>query len=574
MDDRGATHNLPGLLGEDAWTALTRHMVTRAFQPGDTIVERGELAPDFHVIDTGAAAVIASTAHGERRELGRLGPGDCVGEMSLLTGEPASADVVAVTPVKAFGASQQLIGDLGELRLGLISALSTILASRLKHANERLLSRRAANIVTICGSADDVATLSGLPAAVADITREQIVVVVASDVLTDAVRTIVGDAKGVSVQAVPQSEPLVPVLDHITRQHQHVIVVGDESSQLETDAPESAVYHLVRLDGARVETPPHAAGGGVIAIGPAPWTVPGVRELSERTGRKVAAIVNPGNGDMQRVARVLTRRTVGVAFGAGAAKGLAHLGVLRAFQEMGVPIDAVSGASIGAAVAAGVAARTPVDELEELVNRVAARVVRPAVPVYSLLSNAGIKEEIHRAAGETRIEDLDLPLAIVAVDIFRRAEVTFTSGLVWPRIVASTAIPGVYPATAALGSFLVDGGILTPVPARQCRELGADIVIGVRLTATRTSPRERLDRQPGKPLAVEAMIRAFEIMQNRISEISHEPSDVTIEVSVEGTGGLRDFKRGAEIALVGHRAARGAADALTEAIPYLKGVRA
>ena len=169
---------------------------------------------------------------------------------------------------------------------------------------------------------------------------------------------------------------------------------------------------------------------------------------------------------------------------------------------------------------------------------------------------------------------LTSPLAIVAVDIFRRAEVTFTSGLVWPRIVASTAIPGVYPATAAMGSYLVDGGILTPVPARQCRELGADIVIGVRLTATRTSPRERLDRQPGKPLAVEAMIRAFEIMQNRISEISHEPSDVTIEVSVEGTGGLRDFKRGPEIAQVGRQATRAAAGALSEAIPYLKGVHA
>jgi NTE family protein len=241
---------------------------------------------------------------------------------------------------------------------------------------------------------------------------------------------------------------------------------------------------------------------------------------------------------------------------------------------MGVPIDAVSGASIGAAVAAGVAAGTPVDELEELVNRVAARVVRPTVPVHSLLSNAGIKEEIHRVAGETRIEDLDLPLAIVAVDIFRRSEVTFTSGLVWPRIVASTAIPGVYPASAALGSYLVDGGILTPVPARQCRELGADIVIGVRLTATRTSPRERLERQPGRPLAVEAMIRAFEIMQNRISEISHEPSDVTIEVCVEGTGGLRDFKRGPEIARVGYAATRDAGPALAEALPYVKGVTA
>jgi NTE family protein len=271
------------------------------------------------------------------------------------------------------------------------------------------------------------------------------------------------------------------------------------------------------------------------------------------------------------VARVLARRRVGVAFGAGAAKGLAHLGVLRAFAEIGLPIDVVSGASIGAAVAAGVAAGTGIDELEALVNRVAAKVVRPTVPMHSLLSNSGVRDEIRQAAGETRIEDLDIPLAIVAVDIFRRSEVTFTTGLVWPRIVASTAIPGVYPAVSAMGSYLVDGGILTPVPARQCRDLGADIVVGVRLTATRTSPRERLDRTPGRPLAVEAMIRAFEIMQNRLSEVSHEPSDVTIEIQVEGTGGLRDFKRGAEIAHAGYVSAMAAREALSEAMPYVKG---
>ena len=62
MDDRATTHYLPDLLGDDAWAALTRHMVTRTFQPGDTIVERGDLAPDFHVIESGAAAVIAATA--------------------------------------------------------------------------------------------------------------------------------------------------------------------------------------------------------------------------------------------------------------------------------------------------------------------------------------------------------------------------------------------------------------------------------------------------------------------------------------------------------------------------------
>ena len=523
--------SLPQLLGDSAWDQLRRSMKTRTFQPGESIVAQGDLAPDFHVIEQGTAAVVATTIHGEEHELGRLHAGDCIGEMSLLTGDPASAKVVAISPASTWSASQGNIADMGEMRGRLLAALSSILAERLRHANERVLSRHATNIVTICGSIADIAALAGLPAAIARATGERTVLIPADDQLADTARLIARDAPSVDVHTT-DDQSLAATLDRLTRAGSQPVVLCDESSSALALVDPSTIFHILRPGTGRIDASAHAPGGKLVLISDDPWTVPSLAALSTQAGREVVVILRKsGDADLDRIARVLTRRTVGIAFGAGAAKGFAHLGVLRAFREFGIPIDAVSGASIGAAVAAGVAAGTPIDELEQLVNRVADRIVRPTVPLHSLLSNAGVKEELQKAAGETRIEDLNLPLAIVAVDLFRRAEVTFTSGLVWPRILASTAIPGVYPPVAALGSFLVDGGILTPVPARQCRDLGADIVIGVRLTATRTSPREQLDRKPGKPLAVESMIRAFEIMQNRISEISHEPSDVTIEIT-------------------------------------------
>jgi NTE family protein len=131
------------------------------------------------------------------------------------------------------------------------------------------------------------------------------------------------------------------------------------------------------------------------------------------------------------------------------------------------------------------------------------------------------------------------------------------------------AIPGVYPPSAALGSYLVDGGVLHPVPVRQCRELGAGVLIGVRLTASRTSPRTSLDEKPQRPLAIETIMRSMEIMVNRLSEVSHENADVNIEVRIDGGGGVRDFKRGDEIAGVGYRTVMGAAPALAEAMPYI-----
>jgi NTE family protein len=305
--------------------------------------------------------------------------------------------------------------------------------------------------------------------------------------------------------------------------------------------------------------------------------VPTIRRLTQVLGRPIAGVLPRVSSDdgpplrpVDRLARVITGRTVGVAFGAGAAKGLAHLGVLRAFDELRMPIDAVSGCSIGSAVASSVASRMPVDEFEQIVMRVAKRAVRPTLPIHSFLSNAGIKDELRQIAGDQRIEDLDLPLAIVAVDLFRRTPVAFTSGLIWPRIAASMAIPGVYPASAGMGSYLVDGGVLSPVPVRQCRDLGAGIVIGVRLTATKTSPRDELEFRPKKPFAVEAFIRSFDIMLNRISEMSHEPADLNVDVCIEGTGGIRDFERVAEISQQGYAATMSAASAWQTSLPYIE----
>ena len=75
--------------------------------------------------------------------------------------------------------------------------------------------------------------------------------------------------------------------------------------------------------------------------------------------------------------------------------------------------------------------------------------------------------------------------------------------------------------------------------------------------------------RPSKPLAIETIMRTFEIMLNRLSEMSHELGDVNMEVRIEGSGGIRDFKRGDEIAAEGYRAAMSSADAIATAVPYV-----
>jgi NTE family protein len=571
--DRTLASTLLHLLGDENWAGLRARMRQTTFERGDVIVSQGTLEPPFHVIVDGVASVVASSPRGEERELGRLGFGECIGEMSLLTGEPASASVVALGSVTTYSATPGELANLAELRSRLIESLSAILAARLKDANDRLLRLHAARTHIICCSAPDVPALAHLPDAIARTTGGSVLVL-----------PLTGETHGieqsphVAVRPVDAADrATLPMLMHrASGDFDHILLLADERDVHQYAAEATSLLHVVRIEGGSAAASGHQSSGPLIAICDEEPTRPVLRRLSDDLGRPVVATVPAASraagphDPVSYLARVLTNRRVGLALGAGAAKGLAHLGVLRALEEMDVPIDVVAGCSIGAPIAAGVAARMDRDELTARVIAAAARAVRPAFPLHSFLSNAGVKEEIRRLAEDRCIEDLDRPLGVVAVDLFRRSEVTFTSGLVWPRLVASMAIPGIYPPSPGLGSYLVDGGVLTPVPVRQCRELGAGIVIGVRLTGRGTSPRESLDFKPAKPLAIETIMRTFEIMLNRISEASSEHTDVPIDVLVEGDGGVRDFRRGDEISEVGYQAAIAATPALTEALPYLK----
>jgi NTE family protein len=197
--------------------------------------------------------------------------------------------------------------------------------------------------------------------------------------------------------------------------------------------------------------------------------------------------------------------------------------------------------------------------------RIASRARRFTMPLHSFLSSQGIREEL-QSFGNARFEELELPLAVVATDIYRRCEVTFTTGVVWPAVLASMALPGIYPPIHARGSYLVDGGLLSPVPAKQARALGAGVVVGVRLTGKSTSPKDTLDFSPSRPLATDTMMRAMEIMHNRISEMSNDQADTNVEVSLEG-GGLSDFKRGREYVEQGYRDTMAEADKIVSAVP-------
>ena len=567
---QASSSTLTDLLGEDVRAALEERMEVRRYAPGEVIIEQGTIDPDFHIITSGVVSIVATSPSGERREIGVLGEHEAIGDMALLTGEPASADVVAATAVITRSASAERMATFGSLRASLIEALASLLAGRLRRANERLLARYSARTHLIEGGAGAVTALRGLPAAVARCVDAPVLAVIAGTAAADAWTSadVGGREVDVNTRIVPEAEvgDLARLLPHVAHEYDQILVfsTGGDIDRAGLDSAWQVIEEGERAGGT----------SNVAVVTRRRWTQSTLHALSAHAGHEVLAAIPPGasppgpRDPIAKFARVITGKRVGVALGAGAAKGFAHIGILRAFEEMGVPIDMLSGCSIGAAVAAGYAAGYSVDELSDMASRIAARAVRPTLPLHSFLSNRGIRDELAKVGQGRRFEDLDIPLAVCATDVYRRCEVTFTSGVVWPRILASMSIPGIYPALKSADSYFVDGAVLNPMPSRQCRDMGAGIVIGVRLTGKNTSPREALEAQASRPLAPETIMRCLEIMHNRLSELSKSEADVNIEVSLE-RGGLRDFDRSAEIVQAGYAAGIAARRDIERALPYV-----
>lgn len=182
--------------------------------------------------------------------------------------------------------------------------------------------------------------------------------------------------------------------------------------------------------------------------------------------------------------RVSRRRRVGVALGAGGARGFAHLGVLRGLSEAQIPIDAIAGCSIGALVGAVYAAGQLESFEREVLNLEWPNIVRlfdPVWPRSGLISGERAADWLTGIIGDWKIEDLAIPFAAVSVDLVTGEEVLIREGRVTDAIRASISIPGIFVPQRAGKRLLVDGALRNPVPVSALEDLGVDMRIAVNL---------------------------------------------------------------------------------------------
>jgi NTE family protein len=175
---------------------------------------------------------------------------------------------------------------------------------------------------------------------------------------------------------------------------------------------------------------------------------------------------------------------VGLALSGGGARGLAHIGAIKALERAGIPIDCLTGSSMGGVIAAAYACGLSPEELEEEAGSISRirqflRLADPGIPNAGLLRGQRLQAYFENRLGKRTFADLDRPLALVAVDLNSRQEVIMREGPISVALRATTALPGLFMPLEMEGMRLVDGGVLNNLPVDVARMMGAKVVIGV-----------------------------------------------------------------------------------------------
>jgi len=252
----------------------------------------------------------------------------------------------------------------------------------------------------------------------------------------------------------------------------------------------------------------------------------------------------------------VTRPRLGLALGGGSARGWAHIGVIRALEERGLGPEVLVGASVGALVAASHAGGR-LDALEKWVRALTQlevwRLVDPNLRGGGVMTGNRLMDAIATNVGDPLIERLELGFAAVATDLHTGEEVWIREGPVMAAVRASSGVPGLFTPSWYLDRWLIDGGVVNPLPVSVCRALGADLVIAVDLSRSVTHGDPDVLRR-SQPSLLESMSSAVNIMQDSItrSRLVIDPADLVLRPDLQSFQ-LMDFHRAAEAIDIGYR---------------------
>lgn len=220
---------------------------------------------------------------------------------------------------------------------------------------------------------------------------------------------------------------------------------------------------------------------------------------------------------------------IGLALGGGAARGFAHVGVIQILEEAGIRPDLVAGTSAGSLVASIYASGKTGSQLQRVAETMEeATIADWTLPLFNrgVLRGDALARYVNGQVGSRLIEDMQMPLGIVATDLHSGRDMLFQRGDTGTAVRASSAVPGVFQPVKISGRDYVDGGLVSPVPVRAARKMGAELVIAVDISSP---PDGNLSNG-----TLDVLLQTFSIMSLSINTFELKDADVLVRPVLNG----------------------------------------
>ncbi len=521
-------------LPEDALEAISTKL-RKEFYPKDTIVfTEGDPGDALYLVESGQVKVLSEIG-GEERIFAYLGAGNPFGEMAILTGERRTATIRVVIDATLWVLYKSDFEELLEEYPAILKPLTQELSRRLRRTSRQPTEEARHKIIAVLG-----AKVGELAQSLACQTGERVLLYN----VTERELPLLLENSGVVIRTAERGLSPGELANEVSR------VVEQTDWVLLYLPPREDAITLKAVDLADL----------IIYIGTQKqvW----MRKLHDKPCWSISA----AGEEINRAARKLAQRTVGLALSSGSARGIAHIGVLKVLKEEGIPIDMIAGTSAGSLMGALYSSGMSIEEMAEWATNMQSMVKFRSglwdfnlIPPWSgIIKGHKTAEFLREVLQHKTFEDLYIPLYIVAADVLTGQEVVFDEGDVAQAVRSSISIIGIFSPARYKRHYLIDGGAVNPVPTSVLAQRGADIIIASSVIPSledRAGYGRRKDIGKKAPDFFGVLFGMMETMESEIIKTRMGPADIVIRPSVESITTM-EFDRAAEFIELGERAAR------------------
>lgn len=600
----------------------------RKYYPrGVRICREGEISNEFYILVSGQVRVLKKTESGDEIEFAYLSPGDFFGDMPLLAREPRLTSVEVVIDAEVLEITRDEFEKAIESHIPILKNLVELLSFKLRQKRETIQNQQRSKypIITVYSTEERIGKtllVANLASSLVKETRKKVVVVdmgikeeslarvlkippakrISSSQITPGYLEehtvsrggleVVSIAPELLMEESKGRESIALILGILKDRYDYVLI--DTSSKLSRSTFEaldlsnmvlfvtsnsSEEYPLIILDHQEVRAVLNLSdtGSGSIAKTRRGFHVlPRDYEASAsffKTGKPF--ILDYPHSELSKSLEALARdiggKKIGLALGGGSARGMAHIGVLYALEEYGIPIDMISGTSAGALIGSAYAAGVPLDVIKTSVLKWGSKLglLRLADVQFfkaGLFGGDRVDKLFLDVVGDPDFSELKIPLSVVAMDLNTGEEVVFEKGNVRNAVRASFSIPGVFVPVKYRDRYLIDGSVVDPVPVKPLLDRGADMTLAVSVTPPLdTSEKPSFSGFSLMPKVLDVIMRSLQSLQYEITHIKAMPASILITPEV-GNIAWAEFYKADKLIEAGRKA-------IEQALPEIQRLR-